>query len=248
MQFTVQNFSDTPLQNRSSLAVTLVADAAMAQDASRAVELAGGRVVSRIGWLDVAAEFGTQARRTVVAVEAQGIDAGVLSEMLPRIDAAAIAADMQVVVALDARSIDVVTAATMGGNVQLLCSPTMAERVAALAVAGEAAQAPDLLSDSFRESEAARLQRLNEEVARIAEVLARLTRHEGLEAPVDTQRAEDRRDSYGHDVATTDVTVDAAHVRRAIRARRLRDTFFGSGLFEDPAWDMLLDQIGRAHV
>jgi len=241
MQFTVQNFSDTPLQNRSSLAVTLVADAAMAQDASRAVELAGGRVVSRIGWLDVAAEFGTQARRTVVAVEAQGIDAGVLSEMLPRIDAAAIAADMQVVVALDARSIDVVTAATMGGNVQLLCSPTMAERVAALAVAGEAAQAPDLLSDSFRESEAARLQRLNEEVARIAEVLARLTRHEGLEAPVDTQRAEDRRDSYGHDVATTDVTVDAAHVRRAIRARRLRDTFFGSGLFEDPAWDMLLD-------
>jgi DNA-binding MarR family transcriptional regulator len=30
-------------------------------------------------------------------------------------------------------------------------------------------------------------------------------------------------------------------VRDVIRARRLRDRFFGGGLFEDPAWDMLLD-------
>lgn len=30
-------------------------------------------------------------------------------------------------------------------------------------------------------------------------------------------------------------------LRRAIRSRRLRDEFFMSGLFADPAWDMLLD-------
>ena len=28
---------------------------------------------------------------------------------------------------------------------------------------------------------------------------------------------------------------------RVLRARRLRDRFLGKGLFEDPAWDMLLD-------
>jgi hypothetical protein len=33
--------------------------------------------------------------------------------------------------------------------------------------------------------------------------------------------------------------IDAAYVRSIIRTRRLRDRFFPSGLFADPAWDML---------
>ncbi len=35
--------------------------------------------------------------------------------------------------------------------------------------------------------------------------------------------------------------VTATEIRQTIRGRRLRDQFFGHGLFEDPAWDMLLD-------
>lgn len=35
--------------------------------------------------------------------------------------------------------------------------------------------------------------------------------------------------------------VDAAFIRTIIRARRLRDRYFGGDLFADPAWDMLLD-------
>jgi hypothetical protein len=35
--------------------------------------------------------------------------------------------------------------------------------------------------------------------------------------------------------------LDAIAIRRAIRARRMRDGFFIPGLFSDPAWDMLLD-------
>ena len=38
-----------------------------------------------------------------------------------------------------------------------------------------------------------------------------------------------------------EANVTAGTVRDVLRARRLRDRFFGSGLFEDPAWDMLLD-------
>ena len=34
---------------------------------------------------------------------------------------------------------------------------------------------------------------------------------------------------------------DVAAIRRAIRARRMRGSFFAPGLFSDPAWDMLLD-------
>lgn len=35
--------------------------------------------------------------------------------------------------------------------------------------------------------------------------------------------------------------VTAEFVRSIIRSRRLRDDFFGRGMFADPAWDMLLD-------
>ena len=38
-----------------------------------------------------------------------------------------------------------------------------------------------------------------------------------------------------------DAEADAAAIRRAIRARRLRSAFFAPELFADPAWDMLLD-------
>jgi DNA-binding MarR family transcriptional regulator len=42
--------------------------------------------------------------------------------------------------------------------------------------------------------------------------------------------------------------VDAKDVRDAIRSRRMRDQFFEpAGLFEDPAWDMLLD-LFAAHL
>jgi hypothetical protein len=120
----------------------------------------------------------------------------------------------------------------------------MVERVAALAMAAEALDAPTI-HDGMREGEAARLQRLNEEVARIADVLARLTRQEGQKSPTAEQMVEDKRNAFGHEPADTAKVdadaIDATEVRRAIRARRLRDTFFGHGLFEDPAWDMLLD-------
>ena len=35
--------------------------------------------------------------------------------------------------------------------------------------------------------------------------------------------------------------IEAGRIRAIIRARRLRDRYFGGGLFADPAWDMLLD-------
>src|SRR3546814_15893799 len=41
---------------------------------------------------------------------------------------------------------------------------------------------------------------------------------------------------------TADVAAaEGARVRALIRARRMRDQFFRSELFADPAWDMLLD-------
>ncbi len=56
----------------------------------------------------------------------------------------------------------------------------------------------------------------------------------------------DRHQSF-HAAPTRAQPGDAALVRRMIRARRLRDGFFGRALFEEPAWDMLLD-LYAAHL
>lgn len=76
-----------------------------------------------------------------------------------------------------------------------------------------------------------RLQQLSEEVGRIANVLAALSEHEAAAAAMAAVGA----------VPNDGERLDAGFIRSIIRGRRLRDHFFKSDLFADPAWDMLLD-------
>jgi hypothetical protein len=86
------------------------------------------------------------------------------------------------------------------------------------------APAPHRFHD-VKDSGTPRLQQISEEVGRIASALAALS----------------EEDRAAADVAKGKVRVDAGLVRTMIRARRLRDQFFHSEIFADPAWDMLLD-------
>ena len=232
---------------RDSYVAVLIASPGAGTEAIRAVELTGGRLVARIGWDVVPDELSRIAVQPVIVIETAGVDEAILAGMLPRIDGYATALDLPIVVALDVAQIDVVTAGLLGATVDLLCAPTMAERIAALALAAQ--RSSGMLSDRWREGEASRLDRLNREVARIAELLARLTRGGG-EADEDDTVAE-RRTSFTIESVPAPAP-RASDIRRAIRVRRLRDRFFVSGLFEDPAWDMLLDlfaaELENVHV
>ncbi len=77
----------------------------------------------------------------------------------------------------------------------------------------------------------ARLQQLSEEVGRIANVLAALSEHEAAAAAMAAVGGPPNGEE----------ALDAGFIRSIIRVRRLRDHFFRSDLFADPAWDMLLD-------
>lgn len=77
----------------------------------------------------------------------------------------------------------------------------------------------------------ARLQQLSEEVGRIASVLAALSEHEAAAAAMAAVGGGQ----------SDDEALDAGFIRSIIRVRRMRDHFFQSDLFADPAWDMLLD-------
>jgi hypothetical protein len=183
--------------------------------------------------------------RPVLLLDLTG-ERDVSPDLLARIDHTAAVRDWPLVIAFPLALLDLVAATCTASAPQLLCDPEVAEWIAALAIAAEY-NAPAPLSERVNESEAARLQRLNAEVARIAEVVARLSRQS--EATRQRQN-EQRLQPLAPPPLSFDVT--AAQVREVIRARRLRDRFFDAGLFEDPAWDMLLDllaaQLERGQV
>ena len=210
-----------------------------ADDAEAVVEIAGGRLVARLGWDDAAHALGDHAVIDVLLVAAEAVEDDRLDAVLPRIDTLARATEAAVIVALDRGQIDRVAAQLFGPRVQLLCAPTRTEAVAALSLAGVAGER---LHESLREAESERLRRLNEEVARIAQTLARLTARE--EVTPSAERPDmlgDRRTGYAAEPGRSARPIDLREVRRAIRSRRLRVQFFAAPLIEDPGWDMLLD-------
>ena len=220
-----------------TFAAILIGDGPTVRVAESAVALIGGRVATRIGWREAAAGIATALPMPVVVAEAAGDDETALADGLAALERFATPDEIPVVIAFEADRIDQVAGQLFGRHVEALCEPTMAERIAALAVAAERIRAP-ILHDPWRESETTRLQRLNQEVARIAEILARLTREEPGGDPGDVA---DRRRGYDAGPGGTGGADDPGEIRRMIRLRRLRDQYFEAGLFEDPAWDMLLD-------
>jgi hypothetical protein len=218
--------------------VLVIGDRARTDALEQVVALAGGRAVGPIDWDDAARQLGDHAVVKAVLVAADGVDDARLDAVLPRIDTLARAGDAAVIVSLDRGQIDLVTAHLFGPRVQLLCAPTTTEAVAALSLAGLV----DALHESMRERESERLRRLNEEVARIARTLARLTEREDVTTTFERRDVfGDRRTAYAVAPAGPVRPVEAQEVRRAIRSRRLREQYFDAALVEDPGWDMLLD-------
>lgn len=117
----------------------------------------------------------------------------------------------------------------------ILIDPDGADYAASISVA--LSSRPGILSDVSRDVDAARLQRLADEVGRIARTLANLS----AQAPLSDPSLGDVRPSFFGEPAGTDSPPSAREIRGLIRMRRLRDRYFDPGLFADPAWDMLLD-------
>jgi hypothetical protein len=207
--------------------VVLVANPAAAIGAREVIELAGGQVAAAFDWTRSAAlddaTFGA-----VVLIEAQGIAPDLLTDRLDQIAGAARDRDLRLIAILDPDQIDHAAALLLDFDAALLVEATPADRAVALIAAGTG-------STAVREDERERLARLNEEIARIAEMLARLSD----DAPDAPGQIADRSSAF-HPRAKG-IAVDPQVIRQAIRARRMRDGFFPPALFEDPAWDMLLD-------
>ncbi|MBO9622088.1 MAG: winged helix DNA-binding protein [Sphingomonas sp.] len=211
-------------------------DPARAQLAEEAAECAGLRVTARTDVEGAAEAIERIAMLDAVAIETAGVAEARLEALLGQIHDFAEGGRVGVVAVAEPHQLDQVAGALLGPGRQILCEPGAAERTLAMLLAGRAPEAR--LSDVTRDAERARLQRLHEEVARIADTLARMTR--GEEAPRTSGPVRTPGIDY-RGPETDEVRVTAAELRAVLRARRMRAQFFDGELFADPAWDMLLD-------
>lgn len=168
----------------------------------------------------------------ILVVEAGSTPPAHLSSLLLRLTAYAAETGTPVVASAPLDRIDLVAALLWPIGAQLLCQPSPEDRRAAL----EAALVSPV-NAVLQDSAVARgreLEKLREDVERIARTVRTLTGDVGRsrdQASMSELEARDR----------------AREVRQKIRARRLRDKFFDSKLFADPAWDILLD-LYAAHL
>ncbi|MDR7058544.1 MarR family transcriptional regulator [Sphingopyxis sp. BE235] len=143
-------------------------------------------------------------------------------------------------------------------DVQFLVDADPTDRLVALAAARRTRHG--VLHDIARNDQMERIDRLQEEVARISRLLGDLAGQRGglPGTPMGfASRAEDLADYAGQVRAPArdftamprsfvpeERTLDrqrAKAVRRMLRQRRMREQYFPADLFADPAWDMLLD-------
>ena len=213
-------------------ALFVFADGDSGETARRAARLARCRVAATAPVAAAAAAMDRHAAPHPILVEldpAHADDPPV--DLLDRLQREAGRGRAAVVVAPESL-IDLVAARAWHKRIQLLCAPSEAERVAAVAIASHSE--PLRFADVGREG-AALLHQLSEEVSRIAAILASLSEEEAAELGGAGAVLPDDGEAAG------EPPVDAPWIRSLIRARRLRDQYFRSDLFADPAWDMLLD-------
>ena len=240
-------------------AMLLIANDDPAGVGAAAIAAAGGRLLRRVGWDDADTALAGAVAVPVVLAEATGVDLARLDTTLPALRRFLAAADTSAVVTFDRERIDVVAQHLLDAPAALLCDATLAERALALA---EAALRPapvlrDSLPDRVEDDRHAyhpgsgvpddqQIRRMAEGIAQISRITAGLMGYAGLPDAAPRDLA-DRRRGFGSEPAVPGAgqAVTPQEVRRVIHLRQSRSRFFGQfigeGLFEDPAWDMLLD-------
>jgi hypothetical protein len=214
----------------SDPSVLLLADAPAGDKWRRAATSAGCRVIDVVTVAAAAERLDRQVGADAILLDCSADSSPLLDDLLERIAQGAAAGRFGGVVATGMPLVDQVAARAFMPQIEQLCEPSEEERVAAIRSATR--HGPARVRDVGKAQATVRLQQLSEEVGRIANVLAALSEDEAAA----TAMAVVGTPSEGEGEK-----LDAGMIRSIIRARRLRDHFFRSELFADPAWDMLLD-------
>lgn len=226
---------------------SIFADRARVRDSWRADVEAAGLAVQDCAQLATLFDGEPQVLGEVVLFDCPAIDGATLAA-LARLDMRAARSGARLIVATSVAALEQVFACCDQSAPQILVDPSSAERVLALGrvLVRGAGQRVRELSDDDRLA----LLRLTEQVGEIAERLDRIaTPGFGVIGPNVFEGntvfhfESPHREFLAPPLADGELVPlpDPRLIRRVIRQRQLRARFFDSGLFADPAWDMLLD-------
>ena len=197
----------------------------------------GARVLYAGSTDDGVARLGDYPAGDVVLVDVSHDGGAELDMFLDRLDTLGRIDRLPVLVNSVPDCLDRVDARLSASSIVLMCQASAADWVATLAMFGTKR---DPVLHEVATDDSLRLQRLADEVQRIARALADMV---GNDPPplrgVSDAMIGFRAEPIGYLAPPSAVT--ASDVRAIIRLRRMRDRFFRSDLFADPAWDMLLD-------
>ncbi len=218
------------IEYRANPAVLVLADGPAGEAWDEAARAAGCRVIDVVSIAKAARRLDEQVAADAVLFDCGDDQADRLDGLLERLAEAAGTGRFGSVVATSMPFVDKVAARVFLPEIEQVCEPSPSERVTAVRRA--AAHRPARMRDVNKAQATVRLQQLSEEVGRIANVLAALSEDEAAAAAMAVVGAAPTAEGE---------RLDANFIRSIIRARRLRDHFFRSEMFADPAWDMLLD-------
>lgn len=204
--------------------------------------MAGYRVIAAEP-LTTFARAGETSRADVVLIDCPAPDGASLAA-LARQDMTTRAERTRLIVATSLASLDDLFGCLDQSHPHILVDPGAADLAVALGVAKVTAAARGVreLADENRRE----LLRLAEQVSRLAARLERLDEWDG-DDPVDRLAAPAMRFRGADEGSERLISARPARfpdprlVRRIIRRRQQRASYFGTDLFADPAWDMLLD-------
>ena len=232
-------------EQRAALAVAIYGDDAAQRQAIGEDARTAGLRLGDVGPVAALVEGAERALADVVVIDCPSAEAATLAA-LARLDVRAANAGAQLVVSTGIETLDAVFGCLDQSRAQVLVDPTRGERVIALGRA--LAILPGMRVRELSHDDRLALLRLTEQVSEIAARLDRLSG--GLAHDPAAFRFESPTDDYRGEMEAAERKLlrqprpplpDPRLVRRIIRQRRLRDRFFDSAMFADPAWDILLD-------
>ncbi|ALR19945.1 winged helix DNA-binding protein [Sphingobium baderi] len=245
---------DLPFGTKDDRAGLLVlTDMAATGDMATVASAAGLRLLEAVAIEDAPSRLDIQLGCDVVLLLCDRAHP-ILERLFVQVETFAIQHDIPVILAAGLETIDLAYACTRNERTQLLCRPDETDLAAALLAAVETIGNGQTLHDLSGDSDGIRLQKLSDEVSRLARTLETLTqrRHQAAPSFELGPRISDRPSDYigmpaiaplGEEQTDVDGRNDITpqQVRDWLRVRRLRDEFLPGDLFADPAWDMLLD-------
>jgi hypothetical protein len=251
---TGEAIAPSPVERDNRPTLLLAAPQGAADDLVCLVEHAGFRCLGVIRPHDI-------AQRLTVTIAVDHIFVDLRDAYLDGENARALAlrhdfADTRLSVITDLTGLDGALSQFDGPGTEFLCDPSRGDIVNLLVMAAievEQRRCNPQLHDSGRESEAGRMERLSEEVRRLATMVERLTQAgepngaaiaaPDADAPYRVAAPEERpaeRLPVGNGSSLPN-TPSHGEIKALLRARRLREQYLPADLFADPAWDMILD-------